>query len=289
MLPNNLQKKLNVMVLGDIVGTPGVLVLQNHLPAIKKDLNLDLVVANAENASGGSGLTPSIFKKLKAAGVDLFTLGDHIYKKQEIVGTLLSESCICKPANYPTSSLGRTFAISNTPDGTSVAVISLMGRTFMRPVDCPFNAIEKLLPEVKNITNIVIVDVHAEATSDKYLIGNFLKGKVSGVLGTHTHVQTADEHIMGDGTAFICDLGMTGPYDSVLGRSIEPVTATMISFLPNQFTVASGDVRMSGVVLEIDVLTGKSTSIRRIQFCEADLQNTIRGVGRKHSLLQPSS
>lgn len=279
---------MKVLILGDIVGTPGVNILQTYLPAIKKSMCLDLVVANAENAAGGSGLTPSIFKKLKAAGVDLFTLGDHIYKKQEIINTLISENCICKPANYPPSSPGRSFAFTNTIDGVSVAVISLMGRTFMRPVDCPFLAVEKLMLEVNKIANIVIVDIHAEATSDKYLMGHFLKGKVSAVLGTHTHVQTADEQILGDGTAFICDLGMTGPYDSVLGRSVAPVTATTISFLPNQFTVASSDVRMSGVLLEVNVATGKANSISRIQFFEKDLCKKFNGTEEKEVVLQPS-
>ncbi|MBY0326742.1 MAG: YmdB family metallophosphoesterase, partial [Gemmataceae bacterium] len=168
-------------MLGDIVGSPGVNILQNYLSAIKKSMSLDLVIANAENAAGGSGLTPSIFKKLKAAGVDLFTLGDHIYKKTEIINTLITENCICKPANYPSSSPGRTFAFTNTMDGITVAVVSLMGRTFMRPVDCPFSAVEKLIPEINKITNVIIVDIHAEATSDKYLMGHFLKGKVSAV------------------------------------------------------------------------------------------------------------
>jgi metallophosphoesterase (TIGR00282 family) len=287
MLQNNLPKILRVLMLGDIVGSPGVNILQSYLLTIKKSMGLDLVIANAENAAGGSGLTPSIFKKLKAAGVDLFTLGDHIYKKQEIVNTLISENCICKPANYPSSSPGKTFAFTNTVDGFTVAVVSLMGRTFMRPVDCPFSAAEKIIPEVQMITNLIIVDIHAEATSDKYLMGHFLKGKVSAVLGTHTHVQTADEQILGEGTAFICDLGMTGPYDSVLGRCIEPVTATTISFLPNQFSVASGDVRMSGVVLEINAATGKTDSISRVQFCEKDLQEKFNGTEDKKLVLQP--
>jgi calcineurin-like phosphoesterase len=163
-----------------------------------------------------------------------------------------------------------------------------MGRTFMRPVDCPFSSAEKIIPEVQMITNLIIVDIHAEATSDKYLMGHFLKGKVSAVLGTHTHVQTADEQILGEGTAFICDLGMTGPYASVLGRCIEPVTATTISFLPNQFSVASGDVRMSGVVLEINAATGKTDSISRVQFCDKDLQEKFNGTEDKKLVLQPS-
>jgi len=150
MLQNNLPKILRVLMLGDIVGSPGVNILQSYLLAIKKSMGLDLVIANAENAAGGSGLTPSIFKKLKAAGVDLFTLGDHIYKKQEIVNTLISENCICKPANYPSSSPGKTFAFTNTVDGFTVAVVSLMGRTFMRPVDCPFSAAEKNYPRSSN-------------------------------------------------------------------------------------------------------------------------------------------
>lgn len=275
------------MVLGDVVGSPGVTLLQKYLPTIKKNNNIDLVIANAENAAGGSGLTPAIFKKLKSAGVDLFTLGDHIYKRQEIISTLLSENCICKPANYPSSSPGRTFALATTTNGITIAVISLLGRTFMRPVDCPFNAVEKLLPEVNQSTNIVVVDIHAEATADKYLMGHFLKGKVSAVLGTHTHVPTADEQILGDGTAFICDLGMTGPYDSILGRDIDAVTTTTTTFVPNQFSVAHGDVRISGVILEIDRSSGKARNITRIQYCEKNLQEKFPNIETKGILLRP--
>ncbi len=275
------------MMLGDIVGSPGVSILQKYLFSIKKNNNIDLVIANAENAAGGSGITPAIFKKLKLAGVDLFTLGDHIYKRQEIISVLISENCICKPANYPPASPGNTFAIATTTSGVKVAVISLLGRTFMRPVDCPFNAIEKLLPEVKQVATVVVVDIHAEATADKYLMGHFLKNKVSAVLGTHTHVPTADEQILGDGTAFICDLGMTGPYDSILGRDINAVTATTTTFVPNQFSVASDDVRISGVILEINKIDGKARSITRVQFCEKNLQQKFPNIETKSILLQP--
>ncbi|HVS39096.1 MAG TPA: TIGR00282 family metallophosphoesterase [Gemmataceae bacterium] len=262
---------MRILFLGDIVGPPGVTFLKKALPLLVAHERIDCVVANAENAANGSGLTASIYRKLREAGVDLMTLGDHIYKKAEIIPTLQKEERLCKPANFPPDAPGRNFALMQTKDGTPVAVISLLGRTFMRAVDCPFRAADRVLKELPPEVRVVVVDMHAEATADKYLMGRHLQGRVSAVLGTHTHVATADEQILPDGTAFICDVGMTGPYDSVLGRRIDRVLGTTITFVPSAFDVAEGDPRLAGVVVEVDAATGKAASIRRVMLDEKGL------------------
>ena len=213
---------MRILFIGDIVGPPGVTFLKEALPALIAQEGIDLVIANAENAVNGSGLSPSVYRKIREAGVDLVTLGDHVYKKQEIIATLEKEDRVCKPANFPPDAPGREFVSAVARDGTSVAAFCLLGRTFMRPVDCPFRAADRVLAELAGKAKVVIVDMHAEATGDKYLMGHFLKGRVSAVLGTHTHVPTADEQILPGGTAFICDVGMCGPYASVLGRRAAP-------------------------------------------------------------------
>ena len=199
------------------------------------------------------------------------TLGDHIYKKAEIIPTLQKEDRICKPANFPPDAPGRDFALARMKDGTPVAVVSLLGRTFMRSVDCPFRAADRVLKELPPEVHVIVVDMHAEATADKYLLGHHLKGRVSAVLGTHTHVQTADEQIFPGGTAFICDVGMTGPYDSILGRRIDRVLGTTVTFVPSAFDVAEGDPRLAGAVVEVDAATGKAASIRRVMLDEKGL------------------
>ena len=262
---------MRILFIGDIVGPPGVAFLQQALPVLVPGERIDLVIANAENASGGSGITPGAYRKIREAGVDLVTLGDHIYKKMDIAEILTKDERVCKPANYPPEAPGRTYATAAARDGTTVAVLSVLGRTFMRPVDCPFRAADRVLAELTSITRCVIVDVHAEATADKYLLAHHLKGRVSAVLGTHTHVPTADEQILPGGTAFICDVGMTGPYDSILGRRIDRVLETTLTFVPTSFEVATGDSRLGGAIVDIDAATGKATSIRRLMLDEAGL------------------
>lgn len=269
---------MRILFLGDVVGTPGVAFIKRALPLVRAHLALDLVIANAENASGGSGLTPGAFRELRAGGIDLMTLGDHIYRRAEIIPTLQKEDCICKPANFPASAPGRDFALATTPAGVRVAVVSLLGRTFMRPVDCPFAAIDRVLPAVAEQTHCIIVDIHAEATGDKYLMAHHLKGRVSAVLGTHTHVPTADEQIFPGGTAFLCDVGMTGPHDSILGRRVDRILMTTTTFVPSAFDVATGDPRLSGAVVDIDPESGRATAIRRYQLDEAGLARLQSGV-----------
>jgi hypothetical protein len=262
---------MRVLFIGDIVGSPGVTFLRRALPLLIPRERIDVVIANAENAANGSGLTPSLYRRIREAGVDLVTLGDHIYKKADIIATLRTDDRICKPANFPPDAPGREFAVALARDGTPVAALSVLGRTFMRSVDCPFRAADRVLAALEGQTRCIVVDVHAEATADKYLLGHHLKGRVSAVLGTHTHVPTADEQILPGGTAFICDVGMTGPYDSILGRRVDRVLSTTVTFVPSAFDVATGDPRLGGAIVDIDPATGQSQAIRRVMLTEADL------------------
>ncbi|HWY87078.1 MAG TPA: TIGR00282 family metallophosphoesterase, partial [Gemmataceae bacterium] len=255
---------MRVLFLGDIVGQPGVEMVRKSLPTLRAVEHLDCVVANAENASGGSGMTPRVYRQLREAGIDLITMGDHIYKKLELVKILEEESCICKPANFPNEAPGSSIIFTTLADGTVIAVFCLLGRTFMRPVDCPFQAADQVLATLAGRAQIIVVDVHAEATADKILLGHHLKGRVAAVLGTHTHVQTADEQILPGGTAFITDVGMTGPYDSVLGRRIDRVLHTTMTFVPTQFDVAEGDPRLAGAIVDCDPANGQAQAIRRV-------------------------
>lgn len=270
---------MRILFVGDIVGTPGVAFLQRALPVLIPHEKIDLVIANAENACNGSGLTPNLYRRLRAAGVDLITLGDHIYKKQEIIPVLQKEEQLCKPANFPADAPGREYALGKARDGTPVAALCVLGRTFMRSVDCPFQAADRVLEQLKEKVRCIVVDAHAEATADKYLLGHHLKGRVSAVLGTHTHVPTADEQLLPGGTAFICDVGMTGPYDSVLGRRIDRVLSTTISFVPSPFDVAEGDPRLGGALVDVDPATGQATAIRRFMLDEAGLKAMTPAAG----------
>lgn len=262
---------LRILFLGDIVGQPGVALVKKAVPLLRVRERLDVVVANAENAAGGSGLTPSLYRQIRAAGVDAITLGDHIYRKFEIADILESTTePICKPANYPASAPGRDHLLI-TVAGVRVAVLSLMGRTFLRPVDCPFTAADRVLASLAGKADVILVDMHAEATADKYLMAHHLHGRVAAVLGTHTHVPTADEQIFPKGTAFQCDVGMTGPYSGILGRQVDRVLTTTISFVPTAFDVAKDDVRLAGAIVDVDSTTGKATAIQRVMWKEAEV------------------
>jgi metallophosphoesterase (TIGR00282 family) len=262
---------MRILFIGDIVGTPGVQIVKQAVPILRAAEGIDLVVANGENASGGSGLYPNTYKQIREAGVDALTMGDHLYKKADIIEVLEKDEPICKPANYPEAAPGKDQVIVAAKDGTRVAVISLQGRTFMRAVDCPFLAADRVLAKIPPDVRCIIVDVHAEATADKYQLAHYLKGRVSAVLGTHTHVPTADEQVFPEGTAFICDVGMTGPYAGILGRKVERVLPVIITFVPAPFEVATEDVRLAGAIVDVDALTGKATQIRRIMIDEKRL------------------
>jgi metallophosphoesterase (TIGR00282 family) len=271
---------MRVLFLGDIVGKPGVTFVRRALPVLIEQEKIDLVVANAENAADGSGLTAKDYRKLREAGVDLITLGDHVYKKKDIIATLEQEEQICRPANFPAGAPGREFALGTARDGTPAAAFCLLGRTYMRPADCPYQAADRVLAAVTGRTRCLIVDMHAEATADKYLMGHYLKGRVSAVLGTHTHVPTADEQILPGGTAFISDVGMTGPYDSILGRRVDRVLSTAVTFVPAPFDVATNDPRLGGALVDIDPATGQAASIRRLMLDENGLADLARQTGR---------
>src|SRR5437763_13826616 len=251
---------MRILFLGDIVGPPGLTFLQRALPLLREAENVDLVIANAENSAGGSGITNKLYRKVRAAGVDLITLGDHVYKKAEIIETMRKDDRVCKPANFPPDAPGHDFALAEARDGTPVAAFCVLGRQFMRPVDCPFRAADRVLKELEGKARVIVTDAHAEATAEKYLLGHYLKGRVSAVLGTHTHVPTADEQVLPGGTAFISDVGMTGPYDSVLGRRVDRVLTTTVTFVPTMFEVAQGDPRLAGALVDVDAATGKSSS-----------------------------
>lgn len=267
---------MRILFIGDIVGKPGRKIVAQALPGLRQRERLELVIANAENSADGSGITPKIYRELIAAGVDCITLGDHIYRRVEIASVLESETNIVKPANYPDEAPGRTWAVVQAANGVSVAVISVMGRVYMRPVDCPFKALDRVLAEIPSDVKVRFVDIHAEATSDKQAIGRYLDGRVSAALGTHTHVPTADEQIFPGGTAFQCDVGMTGPYESILGRKIDRVTDATITFRPTPFQVATNDRRIGGAIVDIDPNIGTATAIKRVMINEqeaAELQS----------------
>lgn len=255
---------MRILLIGDIVGKPGRQIVVRALRGLVREEQLDLVVANGENAAAGSGITAEHHAELVAAGVDCVTLGDHIYRRKEILPVLATAANIVRPANYPPAAAGRPWTVVPARNGAPVAVISLLGRVFMKPVDCPFAAVDRVLVELPAEVKVIVVDFHGEATSDKQLMGRYLDGRVTAVLGTHTHVATADEQIFPGGTAFQCDVGMTGPHESILGRRIDRVLLTTRTFMPTQFEVAQGDVRLSGTIVEADPATGRALAIRRL-------------------------
>lgn len=255
---------MKILFLGDIVGRPGRDILSRQLGGFRKEYGIDLCVANGENAAGGSGITPTTGGEIFGAGVDVITTGDHIWKRKESRQYLNDNSNVLRPANMPEEAPGSGHTIVNAGDGTEVGVINVQGRTFMSPTDCPFHAVERSLKALSERVRIIVVDIHAEATSDKMAMGRFLDGRVTAVLGTHTHVQTADEQVFPGGTAYITDVGMVGPYESILGRCVESVVSAFSTQLPTRFEVATGDVRMGGVFVEADPATGKALSIERV-------------------------
>jgi 2',3'-cyclic-nucleotide 2'-phosphodiesterase len=245
------------------------------LPRLIHRWGLGLVVCNAENAAGGSGLTIRCHEDLVEAGVDVFTLGDHVYRKDEVFTLFERTNRLLRPANFPADSPGEEHVLVEARDGTPVAVFTLLGRTYMRPVDCPFRAADRVLERIGGTTPVIVVDVHAEATSDKQLLGRYLDGRVSAVLGTHTHVATADEQVLPKGTAYQTDVGMTGPHDSILGRRYDRVLAATLTFVPHFYEVASGDPRLHGALVEVDPQTGRALSIRRIAINQDEAQRLI--------------
>jgi len=256
---------MKILFIGDIVGNPGREAVKKLVPELTKEYGLDFVIANAENAAGGSGITPRVALELFDAGVDVLTSGDHVWKKREILEIIDNDSRILRPANFPAGAPGRGAAVFSTRGGIKVGVINLQGRVFMEPLECPFKTAVKATEELGRETKVIIVDIHAEATSEKIALGWYLDGLVSVVAGTHTHVQTADERILPKGSACITDVGMTGPQESVIGRRTEDVLERFLTAIPTRFEVADGNIQLQGAVFDIDENTGKARSIARIQ------------------------
>jgi len=257
---------MNILFIGDIVGSPGREAIKKLLPELKQEYGLQFVIANAENAAGGSGITSGVAQELFESGVDVLTSGDHIWKKREIFEIINQEERILRPLNFPIGAPGRGFGVFKARDvGLKVGVINVNGRVFMEALECPFKTTLAAGEELSKQTKVIIVDIHAEATSEKVALGWFLDGKVSAVLGTHTHIQTADERILPRSTAYITDVGMTGPCDSVIGRKVEDVLERFLTSIPTRFEIAEENIQLQGVVLGIDEGTGKASSIIRIQ------------------------
>ncbi|MCU0651399.1 MAG: TIGR00282 family metallophosphoesterase [Candidatus Omnitrophica bacterium] len=256
---------MNILFIGDIVGSPGREAINKLLPGLKKEYKLDFVIANAENAAAGSGITSRVADELFDSGIDVLTSGDHIWKKREIFEFINQDERILRPLNFPAGAPGRGAKVFKTQSGSKLAVMNLQGRVFMEALECPFKTAAAEVEKLAQETKIIIIDMHAEATSEKVALGWYLDGKVSAIFGTHTHIQTADEKILPAGTAFIADVGMTGPYDSVIGRRVEDVLERFITCVPVKFEVADSNIQLHGAVVDIDEKTGKANSIVRIQ------------------------
>ena len=257
---------LRILCLGDIVGRPGRQILHQKLPALVKQRQVDLVIANAENIAGGSGITTNLFNKIRSYGVDVVTLGDHVFRKADIVQAMQGSERLVRPANLAAAAAGRPFTVVQTNNGVSVGVFCLLGRIYMNlPADDPFAAADRVLGQMPDNVRVCICDMHAEASSEKVAMGHHLDGRCSIIFGTHTHIPTADAKILPGGSAYISDLGMCGPYDSVLGRRKERVLKYMTTNMPISFDVATGDVRLCGMLAEVDEATGRALSIERIE------------------------
>ncbi len=257
---------LDILFIGDIMGRPGRAAVSRFLPDLRQELALDLVIANCENAAGGKGLTADVAAEIFRAGVDVMTGGNHSWANREGTRLLEQDHRILRPANYPDVEdiPGNGWGVYETLSGYKLAVINLQGRVFMHPLECPFLAARRLVAEIRDETPLIVVDFHAEATSEKVALGWYLENDVSAVLGTHTHVMTADERILPGGAAYITDVGMTGPHDGVIGVQRDIILQRMITQMPGRHKVASGDIRLSAVHITIDPETGKARSIERI-------------------------
>jgi 2',3'-cyclic-nucleotide 2'-phosphodiesterase len=256
---------MRIAILGDVNGRAGRHVLTSQLPRLVAARAIDFVVANVENAADGFGITPELSEELLACGIDCMTTGNHIWDKVEIVDYLPGQPRLLRPLNYPDRAPGNGLYIGETASGVPVAVINLMGRVFMPPCDNPFPIVDQALKRLAGRAAVVLVDMHAEATSEKAAMGRHLDGRVTAVVGTHTHVQTADEIILPGGTGYITDLGMTGPYDSIIGIETELALRKFLTGMPVRLTTAKRDPRMCGVILEVDATSGRALAIERFQ------------------------
>jgi metallophosphoesterase (TIGR00282 family) len=255
---------MRILFIGDIVGKPGRRAVHEMLPELISGYRIDFVIANGENAAAGFGITREIVEDLFEGRIDVLTMGNHVWDKKEILDFIADYESLLRPANYPASVPGRGSVVMPSLRGYHVGVVNLMGRVFMHPLECPFRTAEREIEKIRKRTKIILVDMHAEATSEKIALGWFLDGKVTAVVGTHTHVQTADERILPGGTAYITDVGMTGPFDSVIGTRKEIVLERFLKQIPNKFDVAKGDVRLQAVVIEVDEKSGTALGVERL-------------------------
>jgi len=252
-----------ILFVSDLCGKAGRQAAAHMIKPLREKYNVDYVICNVENAAGGFGITPEMSRKAYSYGIDMQTSGNHIWDRYEIVPYLKTNPKLLRPANFPHGVPGFGYFIDEV-NGVKIATVNLMGRTYMKDIDCPFITADKIIAHVSQETNLIFVDMHAEATSEKQAMLYYLDGDVSAIVGTHTHIQTADEHISPNGTAYISDAGMTGPYDSIIGMEKEPSLQRFITGMPKRFTTATGDVRLAGVLIKVDSESGKAISIERI-------------------------
>jgi metallophosphoesterase (TIGR00282 family) len=255
---------VKILFIGDIVGSPGRRAVRELLPGLRQTHGLDVIIANGENSAGGSGITPATAQEIFEAGVDVITSGDHLWDQKEVMELLANEKRFLRPLNYPPGVAGRGGAVFKIRDLPPIAVLNAQGRTFMPPLENPFHAAREEVTQLRQHARVIFADFHAEATSEKIAFARMLDGQVSAVVGTHTHVQTADEQIFPGGTAYLTDAGFTGPQESVLGREIQPVLERFLSNTPQRFAVARNDIRLQGAVIEVDATTGRAVNIRRV-------------------------
>lgn len=255
---------MRILAIGDVIGRPGRAALQRQLRELRQRHDVGFVVANAENSAGGFGVTRESAREMFDAGVDCLTSGNHVWDKKEVIPYLDVERRLLRPANYPSPSPGRGSYVGTAPGGVRVGVINLMGRVYMPSTDCPFRTADALLGELDGMTDVILVDMHAEVTSEKMAMGWYLDGRVSLVFGTHTHVPTADERLLPGGTAYLTDIGMTGPYDSVIGVEKDAILERFLTGRPVRFVTADGNVWLRAALVDVDETTGKARSIERI-------------------------
>jgi len=277
---------MRILFIGDIVGKPGRDLLRKGLRSLVDHFGVEFVIANVENSAAGFGITKDIGDSIVEWGVDVMTSGNHIWDKKEVLDYIPTEPRLLRPANYPAGVPGRGAYVARSGDGRSVGVINVMGRVFMLNIDDPFQIVLREIEAMRARTRIIIVDFHAEATSEKIAMGWHLDGKVTLVVGTHTHVQTADERVLPNGTAYLTDAGMTGPHDGIIGMEREPSLARFLNGMPSRFEPATGNPRLNGVIVDADDKTGRAIAVRRVSYSELELTQLQAGAGRD---LQTSS
>ena len=269
---------MRLLFIGDIVGRPGRDLVLQGVAALREYHEVDLVIANVENAAAGFGITREIGDQFLAAGIDVMTTGNHVWDRKEAFTYIGAEARLLRPANYPAAAPGRGAYLARTADGRSVGVVNAMGRVFMANIDDPFTVVRHEVEALRQRARVIFVDFHAEATSEKVAMGWHLDGQVTAVVGTHTHVQTADERILPKGTAYLTDVGMTGPHDSVIGVEVEPVLSRFLTGLPAKFETATGNPRLNAVLVDADDATGLATDIERLSYSAAELDALVRSI-----------